>query len=68
MQRDPRAFLWDAMAATDAILLFIGNKNLDDDLQDALLRSAVERQFEILRTSIRSGHASRISSIRLPDL
>jgi hypothetical protein len=32
MQRDPRALLWDAMAATDAFLLFIGNKNLEDYL------------------------------------
>jgi uncharacterized protein with HEPN domain len=48
MRRDARAFLWDARTATDRILEFTAGRSLDDYLIDAMLRSAVERQFEIL--------------------
>ena len=48
MVRDPRAYLWDAREAAGAILEFIGNKSFADYSSDRLLRSAVERQFEII--------------------
>lgn len=48
MQRDPRKFLWDARAAADAILSFTRGRTLDDYRSDAMLHSAVERQFEII--------------------
>jgi uncharacterized protein with HEPN domain len=48
MRRDARSFLWDARAAVDHILEFTRGKSLEDYLGDAMLRSAVERQFEIL--------------------
>jgi uncharacterized protein with HEPN domain len=48
MRRDPRAYLWDAQAAVDRILEFTSGRSLDDYLVDAMLRSAVERQFEIV--------------------
>ena len=48
MVRDPRAFLWDARASGDAIQRFLSGKRFDDYLADEMLRSAVERQFEIL--------------------
>jgi uncharacterized protein with HEPN domain len=47
MQRDARAFLWDARNAAEAITAFTRGKNFDDFAGDLLLRSAVERQFEI---------------------
>ncbi|MFI3198555.1 MAG: DUF86 domain-containing protein [Methylococcaceae bacterium] len=48
MQRDPRAYLWDAREATGAILEFVEGKTFEDYASDRLLRSAVERQFEII--------------------
>jgi uncharacterized protein with HEPN domain len=48
MRRDPRADLWDAQAAVDRILEFTRGRSLDDYLADAMLRSAVECQFEIV--------------------
>jgi uncharacterized protein with HEPN domain len=48
MVRDPRALLWDARAGGDAIERFNSGKDFDDYLADEMLRSAVERQFEIL--------------------
>jgi uncharacterized protein with HEPN domain len=48
MERDPRAYLWDAREAAAAILEFVEGKSFDDYASDRLLRSAVERQFEII--------------------
>ena len=48
MERDPRKFLWDARAAADAIMQFTRGKTRNDYVSDALLHSAVERQFEIV--------------------
>ncbi|MEI8572614.1 DUF86 domain-containing protein [Methylomonas sp. LW13] len=48
MQRDPRVFLWDAHFAAEAILEFVAGKTVADYRSDRLLRSAVERQFEII--------------------
>ncbi len=48
MQRDPRAYLWDARDAAAAILEFVAGKTFEDYASDRLLRSAVERQFEII--------------------
>jgi uncharacterized protein with HEPN domain len=48
MRRDARAYLWDARAAVDNILEFTRGRSLQDYLDDAMLRAAVERQFEIL--------------------
>jgi uncharacterized protein with HEPN domain len=48
MQRDARAFIWDAHYAAEAILEFVNGKNYDDYAADRMLRSAVERQFEII--------------------
>jgi hypothetical protein len=48
MQRDSRIWLADAVAAANAVLTFTTNRSLADYRGDLLLRSAVERQFEIL--------------------
>jgi uncharacterized protein with HEPN domain len=48
MRRDPRAFLWDALKAAEAIADFTPGKTYDVFAQDLLLRSGVERQFEIV--------------------
>ena len=48
MQRNPKAYLWDAREAIDAIAAFTLGRTQDDFQQDLMLRSAVERQFEIV--------------------
>jgi uncharacterized protein with HEPN domain len=48
MERDPRAFLWDARRAAETIIEFTAGRTQDRYLIDPLLRSAVERQFEII--------------------
>ncbi len=48
MRRDARTYLWDAQAAVEHILEFTRGRSLDDYLADAMLRAAVERQFEII--------------------
>ena len=41
-------FLWDARRAAERIARFTVGRSYDDYLADELLRSAVERQFEIV--------------------
>ena len=48
MERDPRAYLWDVREAAGAILEFSAGKTFEDYASDRMLRSAVERQFEIV--------------------
>ena len=48
MERDPRAYLWDVREAAEAILEFSTGKTYEDYASDLMLRSAVERQFEII--------------------
>jgi uncharacterized protein with HEPN domain len=48
MRRDHRAYLWDARRAAEAIADFTRGKSYEAFAQDLLLRSAVERQFEII--------------------
>lgn len=48
MPRDVRTYLWDAIRAADLVGTFIADKSLGDYRGDDMLRSAVERQFEIV--------------------
>ena len=48
MPPDRRTYLWDALAAAELLFEFGAGKTLDDYNADALLRSGVERQFEIV--------------------
>ncbi len=48
MQRDQRAYLWDMCNSADLIRRFVTNRTLADYRQDPMLRSAVERQLEII--------------------
>ena len=47
---DDRAakYLWDARRAAERIARFTSGRNCDDYLGDEMLRSVVERQFEII--------------------
>ncbi|HZB92084.1 MAG TPA: HepT-like ribonuclease domain-containing protein [Stellaceae bacterium] len=48
MRRDPRALLWDAQRAAQAITEFTRGIGYTEFAGGLLLRSAVERQFEII--------------------
>ncbi len=48
MQPEARALLWDAHRATELIWDFVAERSWEDYQGDAMLRSAVERQFEIV--------------------
>jgi uncharacterized protein with HEPN domain len=53
MDRDPRAYLWDAQDSAEAIAAFVSGRTLAEYLADRMLRSAVERQFEIIGEALR---------------
>jgi len=48
MHADTRKLLWDAHAAAERVARFLGSTCFDDYQRDELLRSAVERQLEII--------------------
>ncbi len=76
MQRDQRAYLWDVLNSIDLTQHFIGQRTLADYSQDAMLRSGVERQLEIIGealaqlvrqfpdTGLRMGQHSEIIAFR----
>lgn len=47
-RRDPKVYLWEAREAAAAVLRFARGRNFDDLLEDDLLRSAIERQLQIV--------------------
>ncbi len=48
MLRDPRAYLWDVERAAESIETFAAGSDAAHYARDALVRAAVERQFEII--------------------
>jgi uncharacterized protein with HEPN domain len=74
--RDRRASLWDIAQAAEHIAAFTHGKSFEDYASDVLLRSAVERQFEIIGEALnqvlrlepametRITHARRIVAFR----
>jgi uncharacterized protein with HEPN domain len=48
LRRDPRACLHDILTAADAILGFAKGADFADYLENEMLRSAIERKFEII--------------------
>ena len=48
MRPEARKYLWDASQASDRIARFVAGKTFQAYQADELLRSAVERQFEII--------------------
>jgi uncharacterized protein with HEPN domain len=53
MRRDPRVYLLDALTAGELIRSFLAARSLEDYEKDAMLRSAVERQFEVVGEALR---------------
>jgi Ribonuclease HepT-like len=52
MQPDAAALIWDARRAAQLILNFVAGRTWQDYQSDAMLRSAVERQFEVIGESL----------------
>lgn len=54
MPRDTRAWLLDIVAACDLVSEFTADKTFDEYAGNVLLRSAVERQLEIVGEALRA--------------
>lgn len=69
MQRDPRAFLWDVKQAVAAITEFTAGLDAAGYRASPLIRSAVERQFEIIGEALNrlSKEAPDVAN-RVPDV
>jgi len=52
-EKDDNAYLWDMLTAAHAIETFVKNRTPADYLADLMLRSAVERQVEIIDEAAR---------------
>ena len=69
MRRDPKSLIWDAREAARAIADMTAGKSFADFDSDLVLRSAVERQFEILGEAL--GQLARLDAAlaaKIPDL
>ncbi|MGH6797236.1 MAG: HepT-like ribonuclease domain-containing protein [Roseiarcus sp.] len=69
MRRDPKSLLWDARNAATVIADMTAGKTFVDFDGDIVLRSAVERQFEILGEAL--GQLDRLDATlgaKIPDL
>jgi len=68
MAHSPNALLWDVRSAADAIGRYSAGKSIEEFLSDDMLRSAVERQFEIIGEAL--AQLAKIDSqlvSRIPD-
>jgi uncharacterized protein with HEPN domain len=69
LRRDPKSLLWDARDAATAIANMTAGRTFAEFDSDLVLRSAVERQFEILGEAL--GQLDRLDATlaaRIPDL
>lgn len=69
MPPEPRTFLWDAHRAASLVAGFVSGRSWGDYAQDVLLRSAVERQFEVVGEALNSlRKVDEDLAARVPDL
>ena len=69
MGHDARTYLWDAIEAAKAIVAFTGGRSLGDYQANLMLRSAVERQFEIVGEALNQfAKADSALAAQIPDL
>lgn len=69
MRRDPRTYLWDALDASNAIFDFVRGKTAPQFKADRMLRSAVERQFEIVGEALSQlAKSDPETAARIPEL
>lgn len=68
MDHDPRAYLWDVQQAAKAIVEFTDGLDAEGYAHSALVRAAVERQFEIIGEALfRLAKADPALAQRVPD-
>ena len=69
MRRDSKTLLWDARDAASAISSMTAGKSFADFDTDIVLRSAVERQFEILGEALAQlARLDAALAAKVPDL
>jgi uncharacterized protein with HEPN domain len=69
MQRDPRKYLWDALQAAARLRAFSRDKSFTDYVSDEMLRSAVERQLEIIGEALNQlSKADPELALKVPEL
>ncbi|MES1265950.1 MAG: HepT-like ribonuclease domain-containing protein, partial [Variovorax sp.] len=69
MQRDVRAWLWDAREAADAISAFVSGMDRATYAGSELVHSAVERKFEIIGEALNQlSKRDALLAARIPDL
>ena len=69
MQRDARAYLWDAVQAANSVRAFIRGRNYEAFAEDDLVRSAVERQLQIVGEAMAQlAKLDPQSAAKVPDL
>lgn len=69
MRRDPKSLLWDARGAADVVATITAGKTFADFDSDIVLRSAVERQFEILGEALAQlARVDAAIAAKIPDL
>ena len=69
MQPEAQKYLWDVHAAAERIARFTNHKTFDDYMRDDMLRSAVERQFEIIGEALnRLSQCDPETAQAIPDL
>jgi uncharacterized protein with HEPN domain len=69
LKRDPKSLLWDAHDAAGVIAAITAGKAFADFDRDIVLRSAVERQFEIVGEAL--AQLARLDAAmaeKIPDL
>jgi uncharacterized protein with HEPN domain len=69
MQPESPALIWDARRAAGRVVEFVSGRSWDDYRQDVMLRSAVERQFQIIGEALnRLSKVDPATADRITDL
>ena len=69
MKRDPKSLLWDAREAAEVIATITSGKTFAEFDGDIVLRSAVERQFEIVGEALAQlARLDAAIAAKIPDL
>lgn len=69
MPRDPRTYVWDARRAAELIQAFVAGRSWSEYQSDAMLRSGVERQFEVIGEALNQlSREDPGAAAKIPDL
>jgi uncharacterized protein with HEPN domain len=69
MRPDPRKYLWDAQRAVELLRQFSDGKTFVEYEADAMLRSAIERQLEIVGEALNQlAKVDKTVALQIPEL